>query len=57
MMPRKTRDLCPFTGVDLTDSKNRRLFQDLIPLSESRGDSRESITCEEEERSRFGIRD
>lgn len=51
----KDRDLCPFTGVDLTDSKNRRLFQDLIPLSESRAIRRESITCEEEERSRLGF--
>ncbi|MDB2673658.1 DEAD/DEAH box helicase [Akkermansiaceae bacterium] len=51
----KDRDLCPFTGVDLTDSKNRRLFQDLIPLGESRAIRRESITCEEEERSRLGF--
>ena len=51
----KNRELCPFTGVDLTDSKNRRQFQNLIPLSESRATRRESITCEEEERSRLGF--
>lgn len=51
----KTADTCPFTGIDLTESKNREEFVDLIPLSECRAQPREHITCEEEERRRVGF--
>ncbi len=50
-----TADTCPFTGIDLTESKNREEFVDLIPLSECRAQPREHITCEEEERRRVGF--
>jgi len=51
----KTADTCPFTGIDLTESKNREEFVDIIPLSECRAQPREHITCEEEERRRVGF--
>lgn len=46
----KDLEICPFSGVDLSDNANKEYLHDLLEMSESRGDQIARITCEEEER-------
>ena len=43
-------ELCPFSGLDLSDNANKEHLHDLLEMTESRGDEAARITCEEEER-------
>ena len=43
-------EICPFSGLNLSDGANREHLHDLIAMAESRGEGTERITCEEEER-------
>lgn len=46
----KDLEICPFSGLDLSDSANKEYVHDLIEMTESRGTETARITCEEEER-------
>lgn len=43
-------EICPFSGLDLSDNVNKEHLHDLVEMSESRGEETTRITCEEEER-------
>ncbi len=43
-------EICPFSGVNLSDSGNAEHLHHLIEMTESRGEEAARITCEEEER-------
>ncbi len=43
-------EICPFSGVNLSDNANKEHLHDLIEMAESRAEEVERITCEEEER-------
>ena len=43
-------EMCPFSGLDLSDNANKEHLQDLLEMNESRGEETSRITCEEEER-------
>ena len=43
-------EICPFSGLDLSDNANKEHLHDLIEMTESRGEETARITCEEEER-------
>lgn len=43
-------EICPFSGVALSDNANKEHLHDLLEMTESRGEEVERITCEEEER-------
>ena len=43
-------EICPFSGLDLSDNANKEHLHDLIEMAESRGEEVSRITCEEEER-------
>jgi len=43
-------EICPITGVNLSDNANCERLHDLIEMSESRAEEIERITCAEEER-------
>ncbi|MCX6938398.1 MAG: DEAD/DEAH box helicase [Verrucomicrobia bacterium] len=46
----KDKEICPMTGLNLSDNANRTVLQDLIEMSESRTEEVERISCAEEER-------
>ena len=43
-------EICPFSGLNLSDSVNTEHLHHLLEISESRGEDTARITCEEEER-------
>ena len=43
-------ELCPFSGLNLSDNENSEHLFDLLEITESRGQETARITCEEEER-------
>lgn len=48
-------EFCPITGTDLSQTKNKKELLPLMPLCEMVAQSKEHITCEEEERMRQGF--
>ena len=46
----KDFEICPFSGVNLGDSANKKHLHDLLEMSESRAEEVDRISCEEEER-------
>lgn len=50
------RDTCPFSKEALTADNVRRLYVNLLEMSETRSRERDRITCEEEERVKQGYR-
>ena len=47
-------EICPFSGLNLSDNVNKEHLHDMIEMTESRGEERARITCEEEERISLG---
>ena len=45
---------CPFSGVSLAEGVNRKIFTDLLFMTESHTKKTDRISCEEEERTRRG---
>ena len=43
-------EICPFSGLDLSDNANKDHLHDLLEMTESRCEETARITCEEEER-------
>ena len=43
-------EICPFSGLNLSDNSNREYLHDLLEMTESRAEETARITCEEEER-------
>ena len=43
-------EICPFSGVSLSDTANAEVWSDLLEMSESRAEEIDRISCEEEER-------
>lgn len=43
-------ELCPFTGLNLSDNENRENIHYLLEMGESRAEEVDRISCEEEER-------
>jgi hypothetical protein len=43
-------EMCPFSNESLHDNANKIFFHDLLPLTESRAEPVDRISCEEEER-------
>lgn len=49
-----TRNTCPITGADLSLHSSGEVIADMLEIRESRSESQERITCEEEERQIMG---
>ena len=47
-------EICPFSGLDLSNNANKEHLHDLLEMTESRGEETSRITCEEEERTSRG---
>ena len=43
-------EICPFTGIDLSDHANTEYLHHLLEMTESRAEEVDRISCEEEER-------
>ena len=50
MDAQKDLEICPFSGLNLSDSSNKEYLYDLLEMTESRAEETARITCEEEER-------
>ena len=48
-------EICPFTGLNLSDNANKEPFVDLMEMAESRATEVDRISCEEEERASRGF--
>lgn len=48
-------ELCPFSGVSLSDASSKKIFVNLLEMSETKSDVIERISCEEEERLSTGF--
>jgi len=48
-------EICPFTGLSLSDNANKLHLHDLLEMSESRAEEVDRISCEEEERDSRGF--
>jgi superfamily II DNA/RNA helicase len=48
-------EICPFTGLNLSDNANKEPLVDLLEMSESRATEVDRISCEEEERASRGF--
>ena len=46
----KDLEICPFSGLSLSDNANKEHLHDLMEMSESRAEETDRISCEEEER-------
>lgn len=48
-------EVCPFTQVSLNTDSVREIYHDLLPMSETRTEEVDRISCEEEERASTGF--
>jgi hypothetical protein len=46
----KDLEICPFSGLNLSDAANKEHLHNLMEMAESRAEEIDRITCEEEER-------
>jgi superfamily II DNA/RNA helicase len=51
----KDLEICPFSGLSLSDNANKEHLHDLLEMTESRAVETDRISCEEEERRRQGF--
>jgi hypothetical protein len=51
----KDLEICPFSGMNLSDNAYKEHIHDLLEMSESRAEEVDRISCEEEERSSRGF--
>ncbi|MBT7825343.1 MAG: DEAD/DEAH box helicase [Bacteroidetes bacterium] len=48
-------EVCPFSNIPLTDDKSRKIYTNLMEMSETKCEEIERISCEEEERVSTGF--